>query len=146
MRVLIIAFVLSSLTASVNAQEYKVAKSTGRLEIHAGKVTVEGYGGNEIIFTSRDGKDEEDERSVGLTAINASGLTDNTRLGINVSEKGDVVSVNQLKRTHSPDIRIQVPKGIIVAFEHTSQYGGDAVFKNLENEIEVSAQYNSIEL
>jgi hypothetical protein len=146
MRVLIIAFVLSGLATSLKAQEFKVAKSTGRLEIHTGRVTVEGYTGNEIIFSSRDGKADRDERADGLQAINASGLTDNTGLGVNVSEKGDVVTVNQLRRTSSPEIRIQVPKGVIVAFEHASQYGGDALFKNMENEIEVSAQYNSIEL
>jgi hypothetical protein len=139
-----IAFVLASLT-TVSAQEFKVSKSTGRLEIRTGRVTVEGYNGNEIIFSSRDGKNDDDDRAEGLQSINASGLTDNTGLGVNVTEKGDVITVNQLRRTNSPDIRIQVPKGIIVSFEHTSQYGGEAVFKNMENEIEVSAQYNSVE-
>lgn len=145
-RVLIVALVSMALGGALQAQEYKVAKSSGRLEIHTGKVTVEGYSGNEIIFSSRDGNDKDDERAKGLQTITASGLTDNTGLGINVTEKGDVISVNQLKRTNSPDIRIQVPKGVIVAFEHSSQYGGEATFKNMENEIEVSAQYNSIEL
>jgi hypothetical protein len=145
MKMFIIAFVLSSLTTAVSAQEFKISRSTGRLEIHTGRVTVEGYTGNEIIFTSRDRDSDDDERARDLQSINASGLTDNTKLGINVTEKGDVVVVSQLRRTKSPDIRIQVPKGIIVAFEHTSQYGGEAVFKNMENEIEVSVQYNSVE-
>jgi len=39
-----------------------------------------------------------------------------------------------------------VPKGVIVFFEHESQYGGTATFRNMENEIEVSANYNSVEL
>lgn len=134
------------LAGTAKAQEYKVAKSTGRLELHIGRVTVEGHSGNDIIFSSRDGKDKNDERARGLTAINSLGLTDNTGLGINVTEKGDVISVTQLKRTNSPDIRILVPKGIIVFFEHASTYGGEARFKNMENEIEVSAQYNSVEL
>jgi len=145
-RMSIVALMIVALGGTVSAQEYKIARSTGRLEIHLGKVTVEGYNGNEIIFSSRDGKDEDDERSKGLQSINASGLTDNTGLGINVSEKGEVVSVNQLRKTNSPDIRIQVPKGVIVSFEHESQYGGDVTFKNMENEIEVAAQYNSVEL
>ena len=146
-RMSIVALVMVALSGTANAQEYKVVKSTGRLEIHTGKVTVEGYSGSEIIFSSRDGKDEQDERAVGLQSINASGLTDNTGgLGINVSVKGDVVSVNQLRKTNSPDIRIQVPKGVIVSVDHESQYGGDISFKNMENEIEVSVQYNSVEL
>jgi hypothetical protein len=145
-RMFIVALVSTALAGAVHAQEYKVAKSTGRLEINIGKVTVEGYSGNEIIFSSLDSDNDKDERANGLQSINPSGLTDNTGLGIHVSEKGDVVTVSQLRRTNSPDIRIKVPKAIIVAFSHTSQYGGDAIFKNMENEIEVSVQYNSVEM
>jgi hypothetical protein len=128
------------------AQEFKVAKSTGRLELNIGRVTVEGHTGNEIIFSSKDSRGEKDERAAGLRAINSLGLEDNTGLGINVSEKGNVVEVNQLKKMNSPDVKILVPKGVIVSFNHESQYGGTAVFKNMENEIEISANYNSIEL
>jgi hypothetical protein len=39
-----------------------------------------------------------------------------------------------------------VPKGIIVLFEHQGVGGGDADFRNLDNEIEVSVQYNSVNL
>jgi len=132
--------------AAIHAQDFKVAKNTGRLEIHLGKVTVEGHNGNEIIFSSTNGKRERDERAEGLRAVNSLGLEDNTGLGINVTDKGNVVEVHQLKKTSSPDIKILVPKGMIVSFSHESQYGGKVRFINLENEIEVSAQYNSIEL
>lgn len=128
------------------AQEFKVAKSTGRLELNIGRVTVEGHTGNEIIFSSRDHKEGKDERAEGLRAINSLGLEDNTGLGINVTQKGDVVEVSQLKKMNAPDVKILVPKGVIVSFSHESQYGGTATFKNMENEIEVSANYNSIEL
>jgi predicted membrane protein len=47
---------------------------------------------------------------------------------------------------NSPRIKIQVPKGVIVYYEHESQYGGEVKLKDLENEIEVSANYNSVEL
>lgn len=130
----------------INAQEYKIAKNSGRLEIHLGKVSIEGHNGNEIIFTTNDSRDSKDERAEGLRAINGLGLEDNTGLGINVTETSNTVVVSQLKRTGAPDIKILVPKGVIVAFEHDSQYGGVVKLKNLENEIEVSAQYNSIEM
>ncbi len=128
------------------AQDFKVAKSSGRLEIHLGKVTVEGHSGNDIIFSSNHSRDSKDKRAEGLRAVNSLGLEDNTGLGINVTTKGDVVEVYQLKKTSSPDIKILVPKGMIVSFQHESQYGGEARFRNIENEIEVSAQYNSVEL
>jgi hypothetical protein len=111
-----------------------------------GKVTVEGHNGSEIIFSSNHGHQEKDKRAEGLRTINSLGLEDNTGLGINVTTKGDVLEVYQLKKTSSPEIKVLVPKGVIVSFKHESQYGGEAVFRNMENEIEVSAQYNSIEL
>jgi hypothetical protein len=145
-RNVIIGMVALLVVGTAQAQEYKVAKSTGRLQLNIGRVTVEGHNGNEIIFTSEDFDEKEDKRAQGLRAINSLGLEDNTRLGINVTVKGDVIEVNQLKKMNSPDIKILVPKGVIVSFSHESQYGGEAVFKNMENEIEVSANYNSIEL
>jgi len=143
----IIISVLVLLTALwVQAQDFKVAKSSGRLEIHLGKVTVEGHSGNEIIFSSNSSHKDKDERANGLRAINSLGLEDNTGLGINVTDKGNIIEVYQLKKTNSPDIKILVPKGVIVSFTHESQYGGKARFKNMENEIEVDAQYNGVEL
>jgi hypothetical protein len=141
--------VLGVIVAGVSfatAQEFKVAKSTGRLQIYIGKVTVEGSTGNEIVFTSNDHDHDRDERAKGLTAVNSQGLTDNTGLGINVADKGGVIEVRQLKKMNSPNVKILVPKGVIVAYDHESQYGGEAKFKNLENELEISANYNSVEL
>ena len=141
--VLVLALMITGL---VQAQEFKISKNSGRLELNIGRVTVEGHDGNEIIFTSTNGKSEKDERAEGLRLVNSLGLEDNTGLGINVTDKANVVEVNQLKQTHSPDIKVLVPKGVIVSFTFESQYGGKARFVNMTNEIEVSAQYNSIEL
>ncbi len=147
MKKVLIAMVVWLAASEAFAQEYKVAKSTGRLELNIGRVTVEGHSGNEIIFTSRDRSgNKNDERAEGLRSINSMGLDDNTGLGINVTDKGDVIQVNQLKKMNAPDVKILVPKGVIVSFSHESQYGGKAVFKNVEGEIEVSATYNSVEL
>jgi hypothetical protein len=142
----ILSFTLIISLMTVQAQEYKVQKSTGRLELHIGSVTVESHAGNEIIFSSKDARHEKDERAVGLVAINGSGMEDNTGLGINVSNKTDAVVVNQLNKTKSPAIKILVPKGVIVSYEYESQYGGKARFINLENELEISATYNGVVL
>ena len=138
--------IIMIMAGGLRAQEFKVAKNSGRLEITIGRVTVEGYSGNEIIFTSGDRDREKDKRAEGLRSVNSLGLEDNTGLGINVTDKGEVVTVRQLKKTDGPDIRIKVPKNMIVSFAYESQYGGKAIFKNMSNEIEVDAQYNSIEL
>lgn len=144
--VMILIFALF-MSGWVYAQEYKVAKSSGRLEINIGRVTVEGYNGNEIVFSTKDHRNKkDDERAAGLRVVNGSGLEDNTGLGINVTDKGTAIEVNQLKRTDSPDVKILVPKGVIVSYSYDSQYGGTAKFSNMENEIEISCNYNSIEM
>ena len=107
---------------------------------------MEGYNGNEIVFSGRDKERLKDENLRASWPSMAPGLTDNTGLGINVADKDNVVEVNQIKRWGRPIQNPQFPKGIIVSFNHESQYGGTATFQNLENEIEVSATYNSIEL
>lgn len=145
MRLKLISALILVTTATI-AQEYKVAKTTGRLEIYAGDVTVEGSSGNEIIFSSKDESREKDERAEGLRSVNSMGLEDNTGLGVNVTTKDNVIEVRQLKKMNSPHIKVLVPKGVIVYFNHESQYGGKATFRNMENEIEVSCQYNSIDL
>ncbi|MDQ2656916.1 MAG: DUF4097 domain-containing protein [Bacteroidota bacterium] len=146
-RVIVFAFALVLSGNVASAQEYRVAKTSGRLELNIGRVTVEGHNGNEIIFTAANPKSGKDERAEGLRLVNSLGLEDNTGgLGINVTDKGNVVEVYQLKQTHAPDIKVLVPKGVIVSFRHESQYGGTAKFVNLPNEIEVSAVYNSVEL
>jgi len=147
MKKLVVILLVLIAIGSARAQEFKVAKNTGRLELHLGNATIEGYDGKEIIFTLKDYEKNTDPRAQGLTSINSLGLKDNTGLGFNVTEKDNIVSVYNLKKNNSPDLRIKVPKGVIVALEHTgTQGGGTAKFNNMENEIEVSVQYNSVEL
>lgn len=81
-----------------------------------------------------------------MRAINGLGLDDNTGLGINVADKGNVIRSVSSKKDEPPEIKILVPKGVIVFYEHSFQYGGEASFKNPENEIEISTHYNSVEL
>lgn len=147
MKKISIAISLTWICLIAQAQEFKVNKSTGRLEIHGlNQVTIEGYGGNEIIFSSRDRDKEKDSRAVGLQAINSLGLVDNTGLGISVQEKNGVVEVHQLKKMGGPDIRIQVPKGVTIYVSHQATHGSEINFKNVESEIEANVTYASIHL
>lgn len=141
-----LAITLFVLASGAGAQDFKIARNTGRLDINIGRVTVEGYAGNEVVFSGRERDKKDDERAKGLKEINGLGLDDNTGLGINVEDKGNTITVRQLKKMNSPEIRILVPKGMTVSYAYESQYGGDVSFKNVEAEIEVSAQYNSVDL
>ncbi|UOE39130.1 DUF4097 family beta strand repeat-containing protein [Chryseobacterium oryzae] len=135
-----------STSISHHSKTYKVKKNSGKLQINLGKVTVEGYKGNEIIFSLENSDEEEDKRAEGLQVVNALGLKDNTGLGINLSEKDGVLEVNPLKKISHPEIKIMVPQNMIIAFKHQSQYGGDVIFRNIQNEIEIATTYNKIEL
>lgn len=129
------------------AQEFKLAKSTGRLEIkEVNHVRIEGSSGNEIVFSARRENDDADERAKGLRPIGNNGLEDNTGLGLSVIDKGNVIEVQQLKKMEGPEITIKVPKGVVVAVVHTSPHGDDIEFKNVEGEIEVSTVHSGVEL
>ena len=129
------------------AQEYKIPKSTGKLEINeVNNVTIEGYNGNEIVFTSLDNYRDKDPRSQGLRAISANGLEDNTGVGLAVRENGTIYEVYQLKKMDGPRVKIMVPKGVTISYRHTSPHGSDVKLRNVESEVEISTVHNSIRL
>ncbi len=148
MKKILTTIILSCLSLGLlQAQEYKVAKSTGRIEIReVNHVVIEGYSGNEIIFSSKDGKRDDDERAKGLRSISGMGLEDNTGLGLSVVDKGGVIEVQQLKKMDGPDVTIKVPKGVVVYYTHSSPYGREVDFKNVEGEIEVSTVHSGVNL
>jgi hypothetical protein len=131
----------------VNAQEYKLAKSSGRLEIsEVNHVTIEGTTGNEIVFTRRGYDKDEDDRAKGLRAVSAMGIEDNTGIGLSVIDKGESIQVQQLKKMDGPDVSIKVPKGVVVVIAHTSPHGDEIEFKNFEGEIQVSTVHSGVKL
>lgn len=142
---IILAGMLAGIT--IQAQEYKVSKSTGRLDIReVNHVTIEGYNGNEIIFTSRNQSRDDDERAKGLRALSSLGLEDNSGLGLSVVDKGDVVEVQQLKKTDGPQITIMVPKGVEVSYTHSSPYGDEVEIKNFAGALKVSTVHSGVVL
>lgn len=132
---------------AANAQEYKISKSTGRLEINdVNNVTIEGTTGNEIVFTSLDGSRDRDDRAKGLRAISANGLEDNTGIGLAVRENGTTYEVYQLKKMDGPRVKIMVPKGVTISYRHSSPHGSDLKLRNIESEVEITTVHNSIRL
>jgi DUF4097 and DUF4098 domain-containing protein YvlB len=144
---LLIIIMILGLSATLYAQEYKVAKSSGKLEIkEVNNVTIEGYGGNEIVFSSLDGSREKDRRADGLRAVSAMGLEDNTGIGLSVKDEGGTIKVYQLKKMDGPRVKIMVPKGVSIYYSHSSPHGSDVKIKNVEGELEVSTVHNGVHL
>src|SRR5262245_34927786 len=118
-KLILLTWLVTGIFAGASAQEYKVAKSTGKLEIlEVNHVSIEGYNGTEIVFSARGVDREDDSRAKGLRAISSFGVVDNTGLGISVVDKGNVVEVRQLKKMDGPDIKILVPKGVAIYYSH----------------------------
>lgn len=144
--ILVIAFGLFTTGIAIaQAQEYKLNKNSGTLEIReVNHVTIEGTSGSEIIFSSRNDDRENDDRAKGLRAISSMGLEDNTGIGLSVVDKGNVIEVRQLKKMDGPDIKIQVPKNVVVSYYHTSPHGDEIDFKNFDGGIEVSTVHSGV--
>lgn len=138
---------LFTITSVAFAQEYKLAKSSGKLVIKdVNHLTLEGTSGNEIVFVSLDGQQDKDSRAAGLRAISNMGLEDNTGVGLAVVDKGTTYEVYQLKKMDGPRVKILVPKGVSISISHSSPYGDDIKLKNIESEIESSTVHNGIHL
>ncbi|WP_316830494.1 DUF4097 family beta strand repeat-containing protein [Pedobacter aquatilis] len=143
----IVALVAVTLSASAQ-KEYKLAKSSGKLNLNISGAIVEGYNGKEIIFsTAKSDNDVVDERAKGLRIISGSGFVDNTGMGIDVSEKGDEINVNTVRKgVRSGIITIKVPQDIKIAFNNTAVNQDELILRNLKNEIEISVNYTKIKL
>ncbi len=145
-KILTLAFALMAIS-TLRAQEYKLAKSTGKLVINGvDRVLIEGTTGNEIIFSSADGSREKDRRADGLRAVSSLGLEDNTGVGLSVQDKGTTYEVYQLKKMDGPKVKILVPKGVSISYTHSSPHGSDITFRNVESEIETSTVHNGVHL
>jgi len=144
---LILLFTLITISLSASAQkQYKIAKSSGKINLNISGVIVEGYNGNEIIFSIPKNEDEEtDERAKGLTVINSSGFKDNSGLGLDVTVKGDEINVNPVSISNQTMVTIKLPQDIKLSFTNNSNMYQDTVLlKNLKAEINVAVTGNDI--
>ncbi|MBG6236238.1 hypothetical protein IWX76_002819 [Pedobacter sp. CAN_A7] len=145
----ILLFSIITMATAVFAQkEYKLAATSGQLSLNIPGVIIEGYNGNEIIFSVPKTENEVvDERAAGLNVINGSGFMDNTGLGLDVTQKGDEITVNAVGMERNGILTIRVPQNIKISFKNTSPINqGEVFLKNLRNEIEVSTSYNKVKL
>lgn len=129
-------------------KEYKIAKPSGKLYLNLNGAHIEGYAGNEIVFSNQGVPEEEDERAKGLQALSSSGFTDNTGMGINVSKKGEDVDVNPVGNGSRSDVLyIRVPNDVDIVFNNNKSIFADTLLiRNMKGEIEVSTSYNDIVL
>jgi hypothetical protein len=132
---------------STMAQEYAVDMSSGKLILNeVDRIEIEGTTGSKVLISTESKKTEEDSRAKGLREISANGLKDNTGIGLSAEKSGSTVTINQVSRSSNRAYTVKVPKGVSVYYEHSSWEGKTLRISNLESELEVSANYNSVEL
>lgn len=159
-RIFILFTLICTSLAAYAQQEYRLTKSTGQLKLNIAGVIIEGYDGKEIIFSGQKTEVEEptDERAKGLVPISSSQFSDNTGLGINVSESGQDITVNLVSKKPIGLITVKVPESIKVSIINNSNrlftnysYNNlnsaePITIRNLKSEIEISVSNNSIKL
>jgi lia operon protein LiaG len=125
------------------AQTYKIPvenSKDGKLSLSnfAGTLTIEGYSGNEIVFTG-DGAEEVKvpDRAKGLKPVYSGGV-DNTGVGLSVEKNGNAVLVScLLPFTEGHDYTVKVPEGMSIEISSGCEYNNDVDIKGMKNEIEI---------
>jgi hypothetical protein len=142
-KILFLAVVLiSGITIPMHAQDYKIPvenTKAGMLSMtgFSGDITLEGYAGSEIIFTSTNLNKDVPDRAKGLKPVYPGG-TDNTGIGLLVEKNGSEVTVTcLLPFTESGGYKVKVPESLAIKMQNGCENASDISVKNMKNEIEI---------
>lgn len=129
-------------------KEFRVKKKTGKLSVKMSNVSIEGYDGNEVVFSTRILQEEADEKANGLVLLSGTGAEDNTGLGIHISENGEMIEAKQVSKKNPEEIFILVPRAMTVQYDfNKSVYNNDDLkLKNIDSEVEVSMMYGGVQM
>lgn len=133
--------------SALNAQDYKVAVENPKnvvlsLSGFGGDLTVEGYAGSEIVFSSAGLDIEVPERAKGLKPV-YSGGTDNTGVGLSVVKNGNLITVNcLLPFTRHGNYTVKVPENLSVKIKSGCEYNSNILIRKVKNEIEIQSCHN----
>lgn len=133
---------------SAQKTEFKLTKKTGVLEMSLSNVLVQGYDGNEVIFSTPKKEDNiPDERAKGLQLLSESGLKDNTGLNLNVEQDGNVTRVAYVAKNQTDSILVKVPNSLSLRLVSDTRFNGKPItIQDFKGELEVNTNYNPIAL
>jgi lia operon protein LiaG len=133
------------MSGALLAQDYKVSVENAKdsrlsLNSFAGQLTIEGYAGNEIVFTPSNHEDYTvPERAKGLKPVFPGG-TDNTGVGLSVEKNGSQITVTcLLPFTNSREYTLKVPENISIEIKSSCEYDNNVSIKGMKNEIEIQS-------
>jgi hypothetical protein len=127
--------------------DFKVALNGRAVEIkEIDNLTIVGYEGAELkISRNDDGKNEVDERAIGMRKISASGKQDNTGFGL-ASQALDGKIVIEQVGNGSGMITISIPNNARVKVVQSTYKGGDLNLSNFKGELDVSMHYHEVKM
>ena len=139
-------FILGSI--QLTAQEnYVINSATGELIINEiYKVTLVGTNDSKLTVEV-DGKIyDQPDKAQGLKLINPEGYSDNTGIGLHVEKDNDSYTFKRISNKKGNRYIFHVPKGYHVHYESSSYNAGTLHINDVEAELDVSANYNRVEL
>ena len=108
------------------------------------ELTVVGVGGNDLTVEG-DSDPGRDARAQGLRRISGSGLTDNTGVGLSITEDGGRILVQQVGGGETA-VTVRVPNSASVEVEQTTERGGDLTVREFSGPLDVSMMYHGAHL
>ncbi|WP_238749000.1 DUF4097 family beta strand repeat-containing protein [Neolewinella maritima] len=127
-------------------QDYTLATGSKPIEFkEIDRLTIVGATGGELRIEAQRNGGKEDERAAGLRRISASGLTDNTGLGLSVTESDGRILVQQVGGDGKA-VTVHVPNTASVSVEQSTHRGNDLSVRDFTGELDVSMMYNDVKL
>ena len=136
------------LAASGQAQDFKTRLTSKSpkivIDMQGNDVVVEGIDGDELIIKG-DGYEEPPKRADGLRPMYNTAI-DNTRIGLAVSQEGNVVRITRASRRPA-SYTIRVPRASAVQYKQAGWNGsGDVAVHDVSGDLEVSMTSGDIRL
>lgn len=133
---------------TLNAQQFKKAFSASGekkiiFRVENATLVIEGYSGNEVVIDSDDSY-EIPERAKGLRPL-YNGATDNTGLGLEVTESNNVMTVKKAS-SQDGEYRFRVPADAGIQIEEIGWMSDEYRLTSLRGEVEVSSNGSDITL
>lgn len=142
MKVLLVLFISFLGAVQAKAQEFKIplpdiqGKKLTLVDF-SGDLPVEGYAGNDIIFTSKEGEFTPPEKAKGLKPVYPGG-TDNSGMGLSVQKNGAQITVTCLVPfTRKGDYKIKVPDNTILEIKSGCERSSNISVSDMKCEIDI---------
>jgi lia operon protein LiaG len=142
MKILLALFITLLGSGPIKAQEYKIPVPDIQdkkliLIDFSGDLPIEGYKGNEIIFTSASESFTPPEKAKGLKPVYPGG-TDNSGMGLSVEKTGGQITVTSLiPFTRKGDYKIKVPDNMIIEIKSGCERSSNISVSNMKCEIDI---------